>query len=180
MDELNIPEEYADQIEKWVDSQIKLGMKQFISRFIGLLSKSMHGFAVLRALGYHVNLTHKDKPIKSLRQIADHFKCSHQLIDQLTKDFEKQLGIKNQSLEINKKRHSMKITAPKGWLTLGDATKKINITRRHLLRIIEEDGLEIKNYKRNSKLVKEKDILALVHLKKRKYNKREHKLIKIS
>lgn len=173
IEELDIPEEYVGDIENWVETQVMLGMKQFIKRFTSILAKSLHGFCVLRALGYHVHINHKGRPVKSLRQISDHFKCSHQLIHQLTKDFQKQLNIEGaKSNEIETRTYSMNVVPPKGWITLGNAVKKYNVTRRYLLKYIDKNGIELKSYKRNSRIVKAKDILPLEGKKKRKYEKR--------
>lgn len=155
IEELDIPEEYVAELEEWVDGQIKQGTKEFIRRFTNILAKSLHGFCVLRALGYHVQLEHNGKQVKSLRQIADHFKCSHQLVHQLTKDFQKQLqtqGIKTN--EIEKRTYSMNVVPPKGHITLGNAIKQSGMTRKAFLKWCEQKNIVIQDYKRNSKIIK--------------------------
>ena len=87
-----IPEDLIAEIEVWTDEQVKLGLREFIKRLTIKMSQSLHGFCVLRALGYHAHIESDGKTVKSLRQIAKHFGCSHQYVDKLTKDLESQLA----------------------------------------------------------------------------------------
>jgi hypothetical protein len=156
------------------------GMKQFIRKFTSILAKSLHGFCVLRALGYHVHVEHNGRPIKSLRQISEHFKCSHQLIHQLTKDFQKQLDVEGaNSADIEKRTYSMIVNPPEGWITLGNAIKKYGINRGTLFRYLEKHNVEIKNYKRNSKIVRADAIVGLEGVSKRQYSRRQKPTISV-
>ena len=163
--ELELEEEIVGQIEGWVDEQIRLGMREFIYKFTNKLSHSLHGFCVLRALGYHAYLEDKDgKPVTSLRAIAKHFQCSHQYVDKLIKDLNDQLGIKIYNMQIEERPYSMKVDPPKGYITIGQILKNYKITRGRLWRLIEEEGVEVKEYERKSKIVRLKDIEQILGL----------------
>lgn len=152
--EWQLDEELIATIENWVEEQVKLGTREFIKRLTIRMSQTLHGFCVLRALGYHAQLEQNGKPIKSLRQIAKYFSCSHQYVDKLTKDLQHQLGVDPaHSSEIETKTYSMEITAPQGYLTYGQAIKQHNITRRELKQIIDSYDIQTQPYKRNSKIV---------------------------
>ena len=148
-----LPEDLAAQIEIWVDDQIKLGVREFIKRLTVKMSQSLHGFCVLRALGYHAQIERNGVAVNSLRQIAKHFDCSHQYVDKLTKDLERQLGVQADTLEIEKKTYSMKVDPPKGWLTYGQAMKEFGIKRTALLNLIKENQIPVKRYARNAKII---------------------------
>lgn len=148
-----LPEDLVAQVEVWVDEQIKLGVREFIKRLTVKMSQSLHGFCVLRALGYHAQIESNGVAVNSLRQIAKHFGCSHQYVDKLTKDLERQLGIHAETLEIEKKTYSMKVDPPKGWITYGQAMKEFNIKRTALLNIIKQNKIPVKPYARNAKII---------------------------
>jgi hypothetical protein len=149
----DLPEDLAAQIEIWVDEQIKLGVREFIKKLTIKMSQSLHGFCVLRALGYHAQIESNGVAVNSLRQIAKHFNCSHQYVDKLTKDLESQLGVQADTLEIERKTYSMTVEPPKGWVTYGQAMKTFGIKRTALLRIINENKIPVKNYARNAKII---------------------------
>jgi hypothetical protein len=154
--DVEMPEETIAIIEKWVDEQIRLGMREFIYKFTNKMSHSLHGFCVLRALGYHAHIEDQEgKPITSLRAIAKHFECSHQYVDKLTKDLEVQLGLKIENLQIEQKTYSMEVTPPEGWITIGQALKKYDLTRKVLWDIINQEGLRVRDYTRQSKIIKD-------------------------
>lgn len=158
--ELGLPVETIETIQEWSDQQISLGVREFVRAFVQRLSHSLHGFCVLRALGYHAHIEANGVRVQSLRQIAKHFKCSHQYVDRLTKDLEQQLGVvmPSKSVEIEKKNYTMHITPPKGWLTYGQAMEYFKITRKRLLRVIKTNQLQVRSYKRGSKLVNIKEV----------------------
>lgn len=161
--ELEIPEEEIALIESWVDEQIKLGMREFLFKFTNKMSHSLHGFCVLRALGYHAHIEDSEgKPITSLRAIAKHFECSHQYVDKLTKDLEQQLGLKVDNLQIEQKTYSMKVIPPKGWVTIGQVLKQYSITRKSLWDAIHELGVVVKGYSRQSKIIHESDVKKII------------------
>ena len=158
-DELEMHEEEVAVIESWVDEQIKLGMREFLFKFTNKMSHSLHGFCVLRALGYHAHIEdNKGKQITSLRAIAKHFECSHQYVDKLTKDLEQQLGLKVGNLQIEQKTYSMKVIAPKGWMTIGQVLKKYKVTRKTLWQLLAQHKVKPLAFQRKSKIVKCKTI----------------------
>ena len=127
------------------------------------MSHSLHGFCVLRALGYHAHIEDQEgKPITSLRAIAKHFKCSHQYVDKLTKDLEVQLGLKIENLQIEQKTYSMEVTPPKGWLTIGQILKSNEITRKALWDAVNDLGLKVERHSRQSKIIKETDVQKII------------------
>lgn len=152
--DLGFDESVVAELEQWTEQQIKLGVREFVRAFVHRLSHTLHGFCVLRALGYHAHIENNGKQVRSLRQIAKHFKCSHQYVDRLTKDLEKQLGMAlPKALDIETKTYTMDVVAPTGWLTYGQAIKTHNITRKRLLKAINKNQLVVKPYKRGSKIV---------------------------
>lgn len=161
-EELELPEETIAIIEQWVDEQIKLGMREFIYKFTNKMSHSLHGFCVLRALGYHAHIEDANgKPITSLRAIAKHFQCSHQYIDKLAKDLSEQLGVSIDNILIETKTYSMEVTPPAGWITIGQILKRYKVTRNALWAMIEDRGLEVRKYRRRSKLIRVDDLQKL-------------------
>ena len=161
--ELEIPEESIATIEAWVDEQIRLGMREFIFKFTNKMSHSLHGFCVLRALGYHAHIEDNNgKPITSLRSIAKHFECSHQYVDKLTKDLEVQLGLKIENRQIEQKTYSMKVDAPQGWMTIGQILKTHPITRKTLWLVIDDLGIVVKEHSRQSKIIKATDVQKII------------------
>jgi len=167
-EELELPEETIATIETWVDEQIRLGMREFIYKFTNKMSHSLHGFCVLRALGYHAHIEDdKGKPITSLRAIAKHFQCSHQYIDKLARDLSEQLGVSIDNLLIETKTYSMEVVPPKGFITIGQILKRYDVTRTTLWALIEEHGIEVRPYKRRSKLIATHDLEKLFPKSKR-------------
>ena len=157
--ELEMPEETIATIEAWVDEQIRLGMREFIYKFTNKMSHSLHGFCVLRALGYHAHVEDSEgKAITSLRAIAKHFECSHQYVDKLTKDLEQQLGLKIENLQIEQKTYSMQVDPPKGWMTIGQVLKTHRITRKALWETIKAQRIEVRPFTRQSKIIKRCDV----------------------
>lgn len=170
--ELDLPEEVVADLERWVDEQIRLGMREFIYKFTNKMSHSLHGFCVLRALGYHAHVEDSQgRPITSLRAIAKHFECSHQYVDKLTKDLEAQLGLKVENMQIEQKTYSMKVEPPKGWVTIGQVLKTNRVTRKTLWVLIEENGIEVRPYQRKSKIVRVSDIRKILSDKESIYAK---------
>lgn len=160
----DLPEDLLAEIETWVEEQISLGVKEFIKRLTFRLGQSLHGFCLLRALGYHAQIEAGGKPVKTLRQAAKHFKCSHQFLHRISKDLEAQLNIKTtQSLEIEKKTYSMKVTPPEGYITLGQAIKEFNLKRTNLNNLIKQHGVELKPYKRKSKILKRAELKKILN-----------------
>ena len=156
----DLPEDLVAGVERWADEQVKLGLREFIKRLTIKMSQSLHGFCVLRALGYHAHIESEGKTVKTLRQIGKHFGYSHQYVDKLTKDLERQLGVKADSLDIDRKTYTMTVTAPEGWLTLGEAIKTYGVTRQQLQDLITKHDIEVVAYKRKSKILQKKSLLA--------------------
>ena len=46
------PEEMVAEVEEWAEDQIKLGTAEFVKKLTMRMAQSLHGFCVLRALGY--------------------------------------------------------------------------------------------------------------------------------
>ena len=158
----DLPEDLAAQIELWIDDQIKLGVREFIKKLTVKMSQSLHGFCVLRALGYHAQIESNGTAVNSLRQIAKHFDCSHQYVDKLTKDLERQLGVQADTLEIERKTYSMNVEPPDGWITYGQVMKAYGIKRTALLNLINENNIPVKKYHRNAKIIPVERIEQLI------------------
>jgi hypothetical protein len=142
-----MPPEVMPMLEEYIAEQTKLSTLEFINKFLGKMSQNLHGFCLLRALGYDVMLEHNGKHVSSLRQLSEHFKVSHQYIHKLTKDYGEQIG-----LGVPK---STSVQPPDGYATLANIMKKYSITRHKLKRIIQQTGATVMPYKRNSKIVQE-------------------------
>ena len=155
--EYDLPDEVIAQLDEWVEEQVKLGLREFIKKLTIKMSQSLHGFCVLRALGYHAHIESDGKSVESLRQIAKHFKCSHQYVDKLTKDLQRQLGVSIESLNIEKKNYSMTVKPPSGWITLGVAIRTYRVSRSRIQEAIS-NGVRCKNYKRKSKILRIEDL----------------------
>ena len=147
-------------IEDLIDSQVRLGALEFINRFLAKMSRNLHGFCLLRALGYDVMLEHKGKSVNSLRQLADHFQVSHQYVDKLTKDYEKQIGLGKPN------DFSNKVKPPDGYITIGQAIKKYKLKRLDMNIFFKETGCEAMSYKRNSKIIREGELISYLSNKK--------------
>ena len=158
----DLDEDLVAQIELWADEQVKLGLREFIKRLTIKMSQSLHGFCVLRALGYHAHIESDGKTVKSLRQIAKHFGCSHQYVDKLTKDLEGQLGVQADALDIEKKTYTMTVKPPAGFITLGNALKKYKLTRQQLQEVVDANNLGVVPYKRSSKILDEQKLQAAI------------------
>lgn len=136
-------------IEDYVDDQVRLGVLEFINRFLAKMSQNLHGFCLLRALGYDVTLEHNGKSVNSLRQLSDHFQVSHQYIDKLTKDYEKQIGLGKP------KEYNPKVKPPDGYITIGQAMKKYKLKRNDMTNFFNATNCTAISYKRNSKIIPE-------------------------
>jgi len=143
------PHELIPTLEDYIGEQTRLATLEFINRFLAKLSQNLHGFCLLRALGYDVMIEHNGKPVTSLRQMSDHFQVSHQYIHKLTKDYSEQIGMSKP------KQYKSKVTAPEGYITLGDAMKKYKLTRHKLKQLIRATKAQVIQYKRNSKVMQE-------------------------
>jgi hypothetical protein len=139
--------ELLPKLQAWADEEIRLGMCEFINRFLAKMSQNLHGFCLLRALGYDVMLEHEGKSIKSLRQMAEHFQVHHSYIHKLTKDLQTQIGLGKP------KDYSTKVKPPKGYMTISQAMTHFGIDRLKLWEAIKRSGAKVKPYKMNSKLV---------------------------
>ena len=150
------PEEMVAEIEEWTEDQIKLGTAEFVKKLTMRMAQSLHGFCVLRALGYHAQVESNGQNITSLRQIARHFGFSHQYVDRVTKDLADQLDATGKnSLGIETKTYSMEVTPPPGYITLGQALKKFKTTTLQIKRAMAQCKLEFKEIERGAKIVKE-------------------------
>ena len=151
--DLGLDESVVAELEQWTEQQINW----VCGNLCGRLCIGYHThYTGLRIAGIELprHIENNGKQVRSLRQIAKHFKCSHQYVDRLTKDLEKQLGMAlPKALDIETKTYTMNVVAPNGWLTYGQAIKTHNITRKRLLKAINKNQLVVKSYKRGSKIV---------------------------
>jgi len=155
-----LPLEVMPLLEEHIEKQTKLATLEFINKFLGKMSQNLHGFCLLRALGYDVMLEHNGRHVSSLRQLSEHFKVSHQYIHKLTKDYSTQIGLDGAA---GAKRNS--VQPPDGYATLATIMKKYSVTRHTLKKIISETGAKVMPYKRNSKIVQESLINSYIRKK---------------
>jgi len=158
---INLRQELQEDLQQLCEHQIRQGVGEFISRLTFRMSQSLHGFCVLRALGYVCKVEGEDgKQITSLRQIAKHFNTSSQWIYKLTEDLKKCLGVTEDvpTLGITKKKYSMKIDVPSGYKTIGMLIEEFGTNNKRLQKIILENKIKIKNHTRGSKLISEQDV----------------------
>ena len=156
----SIPLEVLPLVEEHIEKQTKLATLEFINRFLSKMSQNLHGFCLLRALGYDVMLEHNGKHVSSLRQLSEHFKVSHQYIHKLTKDYSNQIGLGG-------RQSRNTVSPPDGYATLATIMKKYSITRHTLKKIIVQTGAKVMPYKRNSKIVQESLINSYLREKKK-------------
>ena len=162
-----LKEELRNDFETLCEHQIRQGVGEFISRLTFRMSESLHGFCVLRALGYVCKIVGEDgKQITSLRSIAKHSNTSSQWIYKLTEDLKVCLGVEEDipTLGITKKNYSMKVDVPSGYKTIGMIIKETGTNNKRLQKIILENNIDIKNHTRGSKLIKSSDV-ELIKLK---------------
>ena len=155
-----IHQELRDEISDHVKNEVKFSTLEFVSKFFQRMGGSKIGYSVARALGFHVFLKDKDgNEIHSLNQIAEYFGCCPQLIDQLTKQIQKDLEIEPiNNLLIQKKNYSYKVESPSGFMTTGEVVDFLGISNKKLNGIIHRLGIKKRDYSRGSKLISEQDI----------------------
>ena len=156
-----LKEELRNDFETLCEHQIRQGVGEFISRLTFKMSESLHGFCVLRALGYVCKIVGADgKQITSLRSIAKHFNTSSQWIYKLTEDLKVCLGVEEDvpTLGITKKNYSMKIDVPIGYKTIGQTLDILKTNNKRLQKLIEEYDIQITPFKRGSKLLRNQDV----------------------
>ena len=156
-----LKKELKEDLQRHCEYQIRQGVGEFISRLTFRMSQSLHGFCVLRALGYVCRIEGQDgKQITSLRQIAKHFKTSSQWIYKLTEDLKRCLGVSDdvQSLGILRKNYSMKVDVPKGYMTIGMICDELNTNNKRLQKLIAENDIEQTPHTRGSKLIRCEDV----------------------
>ena len=99
----------------------------------------------------------KDKDgneINSLNQIAKHFDCCPQLIDQLSKQVQKDLDIDPiDNLSIQKKNYSYKVESPNGFMTTGEVLEFLGISNKKLNGVVKRLGIKKRDFSRGSKLL---------------------------
>lgn len=157
LENYDAPPELIPVIEDYISDQTRIATLEFINRFLAKLSQNLHGFCLLRALGYDVMVEHNGKPITSLRQMSEHFQVSHQYIHKLTKDYSEQIGMSKP------KQYKTRVTAPDGYITLGEAMKKYKLSRHKLKQLIKATKAQVISYKRNSKVMLESIISSYLH-----------------
>ena len=157
----SLKQELKEDLQRHCEHQIRQGVGEFISRLTFRMSQSLHGFCVLRALGYVCKIEGQDgKQITSLRQIAKHFKTSSQWIYKLTEDLKRCLGVSDdvQSLGILRKNYSMKVDVPSGYMTIGMICEELNTNNKRLQTLIAENNIEQIPHTRGSKLIRVEDV----------------------
>ena len=153
--------ELLNELNAYVEKEVKTSTLEFVNRFMERLGKgSKLGFATARALGFHVYLKDKQgNEIHTLKEIADYWNVCPQLVDQLSKQIQKDLQLDPiTNLSIHKKNYSYKVKSPKGYMTTGEVLSFLNISNKKLNSIIKTLGIRKKDYIRGSKLVAEEDI----------------------
>ena len=153
--------ELLNELNAYVEKEVKTSTLEFVNRFMERLGKgSKLGFATARALGFHVYLKDKQgNEIHTLKEIADYWNVCPQLVDQLSKQIQKDLQLDPiTNLSIHKKNYSYKVKSPKGYMTTGEVLSFLNISNKKLNSIIKTLGIRKKDYLRGSKLVAEEDI----------------------
>ena len=153
--------ELLNELNAYVEKEVKTSTLEFVNRFMERLGKgSKLGFATARALGFHVYLKDKQgNEIHTLKEIADYWNVCPQLVDQLSKQIQKDLQLDPiTNLSIHKKNYSYKVKSPEGYMTTGEVLSFLNISNKKLNSIIKTLGIRKKDYLRGSKLVAEEDI----------------------
>lgn len=156
-----LTEELKLDIEEYIQDETKNATLEFISRFFERMGKGgKTAYAVARALGFAIWMEDKDgNKISSLKDIAKHWNVCPQMIDQLTKQIQKDLEIDPiENLAIHKKNYSYQVEAPKGYMTTGQVIKFLNISNKKLNGIIKLLNIKKKSFCRGSKLIAESDI----------------------
>lgn len=156
LQELDLPLEYVPPLEEYIDRQVHLGTLEFINRFLSKLSKSLHGYCLLKALGYEVQIEAKGKHISSLREMADHFQVHHSYIHKLTEDLAAQIKAGTP------KEYCRQVTAPTGYLTMTQIMQKYKLSKPKVQEVIKKANAQTMPYRKNSKIVLESDILPLL------------------
>ena len=98
------------------------------------------------------------KELHTLKDIAEYWDVCPQLIDQLSKQIQKDLNVEPiNNLAIHKKNYSYKVKSPKGFMTTIEVMDFLNLTNKNST-IIRSLGITKKDYIRGSKLIAEEDI----------------------
>ena len=173
-----LKKELKEDLQRHCEHQIRQGVAEFISRLTYRMSQSLHGFCVLRALGYVARIEGDNgKQVTSLRQIAKHFKTSSQWIYKLTEDLKRCLGVSDdvQSLGIVRKNYSMKVDVPKGYMTIGMICEELKTNNKRLQKLISENDIVQTPHTRGSKLIRIEDVEILKNKLNKKRNKQNAK-----
>ena len=156
-----LTEELLEDIQEYIDREIKDTTLEFVNRFFQRLGKNKTGYAVARALGFHIYLKDKDgKEIHTQKEIANYFGVCPQMIDLLSKQVQEDLeGIEPiTSLAIHKKKYNYKVTPPKGFYTTIQVMKFLNLTNKKLNGIIRTLGITKRSFNRGSRLIADEDV----------------------
>lgn len=154
-------EELIEDFELFINTEVKDITLEFVARFFERLGKgSKLAYSVARALGFHVYLKDKDgNEVTSLKEIAEYWNVCPQLIDQLSKQIQKDLNFDPiDNLSIHKKKYDYKVKAPDGYMTTGQVLEFLNISNKKLNGIVKFLDIKKKSYCRGSKLLAEADI----------------------
>lgn len=154
-------EELLEDIQHYIDNEIKDATLEFVNRFFQRLGTNKIGYTIARSLGFHIYLKDKDgKEIHTQKEIAKYFDVCPQMIDLLSKQVQKDLeGIEPiTSMAIHKKNYNYSVTPPKGYYTTIQVMKMLNLTNKKLNGIIKTLDIKKKNWCRGSRLIQEKDV----------------------
>jgi hypothetical protein len=154
-------EELLDDLQTYIEEEVKISTLEFVNKFFERLGKNKTGYAVARALGFHIYLKDKEgKEIHTQKQIANYFGVCPQMIDLLSKQVQEDLrGIEPiTSLAIHKKKYDYSVKAPEGYMTTIQVMNFLDLTNKKLNGIIKSLDIRKKEYTRGSKLISVDDV----------------------
>lgn len=153
--------ELLEDLQEYIEREINDTTLEFVNRFFQRLGKNKTGYAVARALGFHIYLKDREgKEIHTQKEIANYFGVCPQMIDLLSKQVKEDLeGVEPiTSMAIHRKNYNYKVKAPDGYMTTIQVMEFLNLTNKKLNGIIKSLGITKKEYTRGSKLISEEDV----------------------
>jgi hypothetical protein len=140
--------ELTDKLTEFIEDEIRLSCIEFIKRLTLQLNQCKQGHALLRALGYSCDGL-------SLKQASIKYGCSpqylHKLSDEIAQSCEIEpiasLGV------IRKYSRNMSVRCSDDWYLLKEAQKYLGIDGRKLKKLIDDNDIPTKGFRRNSKLI---------------------------
>jgi|13_taG_2_1085334.scaffolds.fasta_scaffold21845_1 predicted house-cleaning noncanonical NTP pyrophosphatase (MazG superfamily) len=156
-----LKEELLEDIEHYVQEEIKNATLEFVNRFFQRLGTNKLGYTIARSLGFHIYLKDKEgKEIHTQKEIAKYFDVCPQMIDLLSKQVQEDLkGIEPiTSMAIHKKNYNYNVIPPEGFYTTIQVMKMLNLTNKKLNGIVKVLDIKKKNWCRGSRLITESDV----------------------